>query len=267
MFPSLILLTIVSSTKALIFPGHCPEVPPTHFLPGPQNEILFHSQIVFGVPFDRVNASPFFTAINVKGAHGFTLWTDVVIENDTVLMRLEHPNQPNKPVKSVYMYATNNKERGVVETQSAVYLEGDELVEGCTESFDQDVQLWMEKEVLIIWTCNNITETDSHDQAAVVVNRRPMEMSAIVSVKGDVVLWQYNDTLPLVKEVAGQYLPRILLSTIDWTTVETKQEVVPRNPFHCKSELRLSFYLCLVWLVGGSVVMLVVIKCLQPLCK
>lgn len=168
MFPRIILILCLTTTQitGLKLSGLCPVVPPTHFYNN--SEVLFPPKIILSVPFTQNNSSLLFRNIPLNAASHWRILLNTIkgpVETQTAI-ELFYRNWPTKSRTIGLM----DEERGDISVKSVIYDHKRFEVSKCHGQVKESSWMWLEDEVMIIWSCRDSSVSYEHDEAAIFIN-------------------------------------------------------------------------------------------------
>lgn len=190
-----------SAVQAIELPGHCPLVPPTHF----PRYFRESSEIVLGFPFSIERPSHIFKpfdSINLVGFFSFS-----ISENSPDTFKITYEDSKFVVRGNLTTYETT-KDQSLWLTSHLK-----ESLIACEGVLTEDIRMWFEDDLLIIWSCTNNVTGDTHDEAALFVVEAPNVKRIFIHESPD----EFKIMRSLVKALAQHYLNNsLLLDSIDW---------------------------------------------------
>lgn len=202
---SLLFLTIFCAVSALMFPGKCPTVPPSHNFPITKESktLLYY---LYVAPFSAETTSYLFRDIRTpERANYYAIKpTETISEaefNYTIQLEYWNIEQGFIIVNSV---AESHGDH--VRTKSTVSLLNGEIL-GCQPVIQEEIRIWIKGKIFLIWSCVDLDD-NARDEAVLVFY---FYASKGTQYEGNML---NNITNSDVLSVAKEYVSPALLKTI-----------------------------------------------------
>lgn len=221
MYSLTVQFLLISAVSAVSFPGMCPNVPPSHFFPKLVT-LTIPVQFLHVTPFTSATTSYIFLDVPRRAMDIVNPLAYYVKERED-----EISGQFHYSLHSQYWYLG----RGYIRITSEGKRHGDKVkltstVLGlnnsphkCNPPLEEEVRVWFESDLLMIWSCVYRNGTNSRDEAALIYGFLPtatLHSTRFVE-------------LSTVKSMAKKYVSSDLLETI---TMNWKQPMTI-DPFAC----------------------------------
>lgn len=231
------LLLCATIGQAIEFPGNCADVPPTH---SPHLLTNAHyREIVHGVPFTTKHPSHLFKAFDFINMVGYLKFK--ALENNHYSLIISYKN-------SMYGFRGNLSTPETKENQSMrVTSEMTLGYTACHGLVTEEIRMWSDEELLIIWSCIANDSVNTHDEAVLFLSKDISYVEAYSSPEN------YRKIMHIINSTARKYLgDSLLLDIIDWekdianktanlTYVKFGCPLKPLEVWHIKEEFAIFF--------------------------
>lgn len=202
-----VLLLLIRAGMAIKFPGKCPNVPSSHFFPITSKKDT-DLDYIYAVPFSAETPTYLFLDIRTQDKSTYYLTQESSIssgeQNNTINLHYWNVEQRHILIKSVV-----NKQGDHVLLNSSVLEKksgGEYLGIGCLPPILEEVRIWIEDKITIIWSCVDLKD-NSRDEALLIFHFDPTLHLGIPSKANR---W----TTTILQQVAKKYVSDALVQTM-----------------------------------------------------
>lgn len=215
----IIIFVLFISVTGIKLPGSCPNVPPTQYNCTDQ----LYSEIIFGIPFSAARHSYLFHEINGRFKNSESVVLKFTLAGDQITSKLEWIPETSLILRSIGNVTTQSPS---ILLKGTIYEQINDPKTGvsytpskCHKSIYEDIRMWCQGEFVLIWSCDNNTATEEHDEALI------LSVDASVSYLDKAIrryqyeYKAYNKMMKRFNETARMYLSQskiLRMSQIEW---------------------------------------------------
>lgn len=236
----LLLIIKVFATKGVLLDGHCPTVPPTHYLPNNRTGKFYNDNfVVRNVPFETGHPSQLFRERNhnLKAKFSYNRNED----NFYFILFYDLKDTLNRYVRSNADVYPNDPEVLNMKMESEVCKEYEEGYApkpfSCHNTSVDEVRLWFEGQFIFIWSCTD-KSTYQHDEAVIIFGPED-----IYSDNPE----DFDAAIKNLKTTSQSFLHEPLMEKIEWKYLNRSDKY---DPMDCPVEKNKDASL-LPFMIGG----------------
>lgn len=257
-----VLVTQYLTGEAIQIAGSCPElVPPTHFYTN--DDIPDPAEIIILVPFSSNIPTNIFKNDTMIHSYGWrNSFMQVLNSNNEEDMTMELFQVKGK-WKSQSI-GRLNKSMDHIQVESSVVGATDFSPSKCYQPLKENIWMWLEDNVIIIWSCRPDFVSMRHEEAAIfLVIPEVKAMTQLPQVKDESKPAIVTRTkVQRLKEVSRKYLSDLFYLRVNWTEILPQKQ--SENVFVCPQEVQVesrtySSIIIVISIVSTFVIIVVVV--------
>lgn len=217
---SVLLISFIWNASGLLFPGPCPVLEPSHKQLKDQKYWKLTAVVQFTNAF-----SFFFKETDPVG----DMKCYMVETKSAGQIKIEYSTTPQSMVRHGFQSIEGNivDNGDTLLLESALY-DSPRNISKCHSNLTEEIRMWTENGVIILWSCREAENKESHDEAVVVFSLH--DGTRILAGLS------YDDDLKNAQELTAKYLSLPLVNAIQWPLKTPSSLYFPKNRFLCKGE-------------------------------
>lgn len=188
-------LVFSAALNAVLLPGACPSVPPTHHL----KDIFEFASGVLGVPFAKDKSSYVFNNTIAIGE------LDMLFQLHLNTFQMSNQTLPKETVR-VQVQDTGNSSLNCLVSKSI----GVNPV-SVLPPIQEELRVWVDGNILLLWSCKDDDDLDQHDEALLFAEAPNSLPILFIDRPEGFMKW-----LQILKMTAEKFLSTQMINAIDW---------------------------------------------------